>query len=93
MWPCIQICTLLLLAVLACGCNQHRAIPRCPHDESLKTYKQWTESVSFPYAAPQERRQRIVRNYELVGVGSTKEEFVEAFGEPDYEQEMCRAPR
>jgi hypothetical protein len=31
--------------------------------------------------------QRIVQNYERVGVGSTKEQFVGALGEPDFEQE------
>jgi len=54
----------------------------------MRTYKQWEEAVRFPYTAPQARQKRIVNNIERVGVGSTKEEFVEALGEPDYEEEM-----
>jgi hypothetical protein len=54
----------------------------------MRTYQQWEESVSFPYAAPQIRKERIVKNVEKIKVGSTKEEVVAALGEPDYEQEM-----
>ena len=60
----------------------------CPHDVTMRTYQQWEGSVSFPYTAPQIRRERIVNNIEKIGVGSTNEEVVAALGEPDYEQEM-----
>jgi hypothetical protein len=54
----------------------------------MKTYELWRDSVSFPYAAPQLRKERIVKNFDRVGVGSTKDEFVAALGEPDYEREF-----
>src|SRR5262249_21106543 len=59
-----------------------------PHDPTLRTYKQWRESARFPYTASEVRRELIVKNYERVAVGSTKEEFVAAFGEPDFEEEL-----
>jgi hypothetical protein len=44
--------------------------------------------VKFPYVAPRARQEQIANNIERLGVGSTKEEFVGALGEPDYEEEM-----
>jgi hypothetical protein len=84
----IQNCVFLLLTLVAGGCKRHSPVTGCPHDANLSTYKQWKESARFPYSASQFRREQIVKNYDRVGVGSTKEEFVEALGEPDYEQEM-----
>jgi|KBSMisStaDraftv2_1062788.scaffolds.fasta_scaffold662679_2 hypothetical protein len=60
----------------------------CPHDKEFKTYEEWTKSVTFPYVAPDERLQRVRENYSRVGVGSSKDAIVEAFGPPDYEREM-----
>jgi hypothetical protein len=82
------VCGLLLLAVTAGGCERHSVSRKCPHDAGMNTYQQWTNSVSFPYAAPQLRRERIVKNFDRAGVGSTKDEVVTAFGDPDYEHEL-----
>jgi len=81
-------CSFLLLTLLADGCEWHGASMICPHDPGMRTYEQWRRSVTFPYVAPQVRKDRIVRNYDRVGVGSTKQDFVAALGEPDYEREM-----
>jgi len=54
----------------------------------MRTYEQWRESVKFPYVAPQVRKDQIVKNYDRVGVDSTKQDFVVALGEPDYEEEL-----
>jgi hypothetical protein len=81
------LCSLLLLAVMFGGCERQSVSRNCPHDTGMKTYQQWRDSVSFPYTAPQLRKERIVKNFDRVGVGSTKDEFVAALGEPDYERE------
>jgi hypothetical protein len=82
------VCGLLLLAVTAGGCERHSVSRKCPHDAGMKTCLQRTNSVNFPYAAPQLRRERIVKNFDRVGVGSTRDEVVATFGEPDYEHEL-----
>ena len=84
----IPVCSLILLAVIVGGC-EHRSVSRkCLHDPGMKTYDQWRDSISFPDTAPPLRRERIVKNFDRVGVGSTKDEFVATLGEPDYEQEL-----
>lgn len=82
------VCTLLLLAVVFGGCGRQNLSRACPHDARMKTYQQWADSISFPYTAPQLRKERIVKNFDRIGVGSTKDEFVAALGEPDYEREF-----
>lgn len=81
-------CSLLLLTLLVDGCKRHDASTKCPHHAGMRTYEQWRESVKFPYVAPQIRKDQIVKNYDRVGVGSPKQDFVAALGEPDYEKEM-----
>jgi len=83
----LQSCGFLLLTVMVASCERHRS-GGCPHDATMRTYEQWRESASFPYTAPQIRKERIVKNIEKIRVGSTKEEVVAALGEPDYELEM-----
>src|ERR1700748_23270 len=60
----------------------------CPHDKEFKTYDEWIKTVTFPYTAPDEKLRRVTENYGRIGVGSSKKAIVEAFGPPDYEQEM-----
>lgn len=60
----------------------------CPHDKEFKTYEEWTKTVTFPYVASDEKLQRVKENYSRIGVGSSKKAITEAFGPPDYEQEM-----
>jgi len=60
----------------------------CSHDKGFKTYDEWIKSVTFPYTAPDEKLRRVTANYGRIGVGSSKEVIVEAFGPPDYEREM-----
>ena len=60
----------------------------CPHDKELRTYDQWRQTVTFPYIAPEAKLQRVTDSYSHVGIGSSKKEAVEAFGPPDFEQEM-----
>lgn len=45
------------------------------------------QTVTFPYAAPKERFQRVKDNYGSVEVGSSKKEVIRAFGPPDFEHE------
>jgi len=44
--------------------------------------------VTFPYTASDEKLRRVEENYDRVSVGSSKKAIVEAFGPPDFEQEM-----
>jgi hypothetical protein len=78
---------LLLLALVVGGCERESVSRDCSHDAGMKTYKQWKASVRFPYQASQPRNERLVKNFDRVGVGSTKDEVVAALGEPDYESE------
>ena len=80
--------SLLVVAVILGGCERRDASRECPHDSGMKTYDQWRDSINFPYTASQVRKERITKNYDRLRVGSTKDEFVAALGEPDYEQEL-----
>jgi len=60
----------------------------CPHDKELRTYQDWTRTVTFPYTAPDEKLRRVKENYSHVDVGSSKQAVIEAFGPPDFEQEV-----
>lgn len=42
----------------------------------------------FPYAASKEKLRRVKENYDHVGIGSSKNEIIEAFGPPDFEEEL-----
>jgi len=80
-------CSFLLVILLVGGCEASRRT-KCAHDANMRTYEQWRDSVRFPYAASEVRKEQIVRNFDRVGVGSTKQDFVAALGEPDFEEEM-----
>lgn len=82
----IPVCSFLLLPVIVGGCEHGSVSRKCPRDPGKKTYDQWRDSISFPYTAPHLRKERIMKNYDQLRVGSTKDEFVAALGEPDYEQ-------
>ena len=61
---------------------------RCSHDPNLKTYDQWRQQVRFPYEAPPDKLQRVRQNYDRVAVGSSNAKVIEAFGTPDFEEEL-----
>jgi hypothetical protein len=83
----VTIPILLLGLTPACRENQStRAVNDCPHDTGLRTYEQWRRQVTFPYAAP-EKLHRVRINYDRVGAGSSKDQVIEAFGSPDFEDE------
>jgi hypothetical protein len=60
----------------------------CQHHSGLRTYDEWRQQVTLPYVAPQKKLEQIKSNYDRVGVGSSPKGIIEAFGDPDFEQEM-----
>ena len=60
----------------------------CPHDDELRTFSQWRQSVTFPYLAPASKLRKVKDGYGLVDIGSSKKEVIQAFGPPDFEEEM-----
>lgn len=60
----------------------------CPHDKELSTYEQWLPTIRFPYIGPEAKLRRVKDNYNRVEVGSTKQEVFNAFGPPDFEEEL-----
>src|SRR5258708_18573271 len=81
--------TLPLLTVYT-GCRENRSATdkTCPHDDGLRTYAEWYKQAVFQYTAPEDKLRHIKTNYAHVGVGSSKTEVIEAFGPPDFEEEM-----
>lgn len=67
---------------------QHQRNAHCTHVETLRTGAQWLQSVKFPYAAPRERVEHVIDNYSRVEVGSSEGQVIEAFGPPDFEQDL-----
>jgi hypothetical protein len=53
-----------------------------------QTYEQWRQRVVFPYTASEEKLRRVKDNYDHVGIGSSKNQIIEAFGLPDFEEEL-----
>jgi hypothetical protein len=60
---------------------------RCTHDTNLATYDEWARQVKFPYVASPDKIRRVRDNYSIVGIGSSKDDVIRAFGTPDYERE------
>src|SRR3569623_17531 len=67
---------------------EHQRNAHCTHVETLRTGEQWLQSVRFPYAAPRERVEQVIDNYSRVEVGSSESQVIEAFGPPDFEQDL-----
>jgi hypothetical protein len=63
--------------------------PTCQHDRELRTSQQWLQTVTFPYIGPEAKLQRVKENYSRVEVGSSKQEVLDAFGSPDFEEESA----
>jgi hypothetical protein len=68
--------------------SHQRGDSACPHEKELRTPQEWMQTVTLPYAAPKERLQRVKNNYGRVEVGSSKKEVIQAFGLPDFEEEI-----
>lgn len=50
------------------------------------TYDEFVEMVgTFPYSAPEAKRQQIITNYPRLALGMTKEQVLAGLGEPDVE--------
>ena len=77
----------VFLAVVTAGCKRASLESACPHDQGIRTYAEWQHEITFPYLAPEVKLSRLTKNYDRVGVGSSKGEIIEAFGPPDYELE------
>ena len=58
-----------------------------PKPDGKKTYEEFAATIkSYPYDAPQERKDRIVKNYPKLELGMSKEQVAELIGDPDYSQ-------
>jgi hypothetical protein len=91
----IGIIVVLAIAAILLGLKHENAGRRnaslsstCRHDKEFRTYDEWRQSITFPYVGPNAKLQRVMDNYARVDVGSSKEEVVNAFGPPDFEEEM-----
>jgi cell wall-associated NlpC family hydrolase len=50
-----------------------------------RTYREFATSITaFPYKAPAEKRERLLRNYAKLMIGMTKEEIAKLLGDPDH---------
>jgi len=59
--------------------------PAGPKHDGRNTYEEFNSTIrSFPYTAPRERRDRIVRGHSTLEIGMTKEQVARVIGEPDY---------
>ena len=92
----IGILVVVSVVVMLLGLMRENASQRitsgsspCPQDKELRTYPQWRQAVTFPYAAPEAKLRRVTDNYSLVEVGSSKEEVLKAFGPPDFEEGLA----
>jgi len=80
------ICCVAL--VMTIGCRRASLNSACPHDERLRTYAQWHSQIVFPYIAAEDKLRHIKNNYDRVTDGSSKSEVIQAFGPPDFEEEL-----
>lgn len=93
-WICIVVA--VAIAAISLGFMRKktsklsRSIPNpCLHDVQLRTYAQWRQTVTFPYLGPEAKLQRVRDNYDKVQVGASKGEVLNAFGSPDFEEELA----
>lgn len=53
----------------------------------MKSYEQFEATIKeFPYQAPLSRKDRIIKNYNKLDVGMTKEQVADLIGDPDFSQ-------
>ena len=58
-----------------------------PKSDGKQTYEEFAAAIkSYPYEAPQARKDRIVKNYPKLELGMTKDQIAELIGEPDFSQ-------
>jgi hypothetical protein len=67
---------------------EHQRNAHCTHVQTLRTGGQWLQSVKFPYIASRERVEQVIDNYDRVQVGSSERQVIEAFGPPDFNQDL-----
>jgi len=53
----------------------------------MKSYEEFEATIkAFPYQAPQPRKDRIIKNYDKLEIGMSKDQVAGLIGEPDYSQ-------
>ena len=76
---------LLIVLLVTTSCRATDAEPDAGPKHGRNTYEEFKATIrSFPYTAPRERRDRIVRGYSELEIGMTKEQVARVIGEPDY---------
>ena len=81
--------------ILACvllvgvGCLVYTQLGPTPKPDGKKTDQEFEAAIkTYPYDAPQARRDRIVKNGPRLEVGMSKEQVAELIGDPDYSRLM-----
>src|SRR5262249_36842548 len=55
--------------------------------DGMKSYEEFEATIkAFPYQASQSRKDRIIKNYNKLEVGMSKEQVADLIGEPDFSQ-------
>ena len=58
--------------------------PQTPKPDGKKTSEEFRATIkSYPYKAPQPRKDRIIKNYPKVAIGMSKDQIAGLIGEPD----------
>jgi hypothetical protein len=58
---------------------------RTPKPDGKKKYEEFAAAIkSYPYEAPQVRKDGIVQNYPKLELGMSKDRIAELIGDPDY---------
>lgn len=78
-------CGVVVFVVMLGGCHSSAVRNGCSYDATVRTEQQWFDNVRLPYVASEDRNERILKNFDRIAVGSTKDEVVAVLGEPDYE--------
>lgn len=91
----------LLIGLLALGwlakrsCDEIKAFERAmaadmaADKDDKPSYETFVATHSFPYSAPSEKRERIVKCYGQLRVGLNRTEVAAILGEPDYSVQGC----
>jgi len=75
----------LLLFGLVLTCKDQSQPTKAPNVDGMKTIDEfYAEIKSYPFEAPQARRDKVINNYHNLEVGMPKEQVASILGEPDY---------
>lgn len=89
-----RIISLFFAFGLVSGCYAPKQTTENPKPDGKKSYEAFAAIIkTYPYEAPQPRKDRVIKNYSKLEIGMPKDQVAGLIGEPDYSRPSYGAKR